>query len=277
MLRKIITMAAIATIGGLSIGASCQKAAETLRSSGLDLGSSGNKALSIGASAGDNLINKSWDEEDIGQAFAVSMTTSPGLFSDEKLNDYVTNVGLVIASVSGSQSIDFTFGIINSNEVSAVSGPNGYIFISRGAIAKMEDESELAGVLAHEIAHVIERHGMKALTNSRIGSFGADSVKTLSENQLVDEVTDVLNDYKGIVYNPSQEGESDRLAVKYLKAANYNPTGLERFIARELASVKTDLRSHPPTADRLEKLKAVIGPNPTGQRNAERFKAAVGK
>ncbi len=286
MIRKIITTSTIAILGGLCLGASCQKAADSLSRAGSSVGipvntSSGNssdvdKGIKI-TKAVVETANQNWNDEDIGQSVAVSLTARPGLDADTKLNDYVTSVGLIVASVTGRSDIDFTFGILNGTEANAISAPRGYIFITRGALSKMQDESELAGVLAHEIAHVVKDHGMDALRQKRGTNLLVKIAATAADNQMFDVVSEYVGDIIDIVYNPAQENDADALAVTYLKAANYDPTGLERFVSRELASAKPDLRSHPPTATRIAKLKAAAGANPTGQKNAERFKSVVTK
>ncbi len=281
MYRKIFSTIGVVALGMVCMGSSCQQAAR-------DMGKvAGDVTIASGGSHSDaqkfrqgtelvaGTVGQSWNERDIGEATAVSLTASPGLVTEEALNNYVSNVGITVASVVNRPDIDFTFGITNDNEVNALSAPTGFIFISRGALAKMQDESELAAVLAHEIAHVVKNHGMEALRNGRFGSLFLKGAQIASDDQMVDLLAQGADDIKGIIYNPQQESDADALAVKYLKDAGYDPSAMTRFLQREMASAKTDLRSHPPTADRVKKTQALVGPNPTGQKNAERYKQIV--
>src|SRR4029079_19055889 len=92
-------------------------------------------------------------QDEIGQAIAVAITNRYPLSSDTQLTDYVNLVGLTVASVAPNADINYSFGVLDTPEVGAYSAPGGYIFITRGALGMLQDESELAGVLAHEVAH----------------------------------------------------------------------------------------------------------------------------
>jgi predicted Zn-dependent protease len=251
MRNKIITTAALVIVCGLSLGSSCQKVADDLGKAtstvaqgfGMeqdDAEKLGNVTRVVGNTWGQN-----WNKQDIGESFAVSLTADPGVNELAALNTYVTNVGITIASVTGKQDLDFTFGVIEDDAVNAVSSPGGFIFVTRGALAQMQDESELAAVLAHEIAHVVKDHSWKTIEQKR----GVNLVRGLAE---------------------AATGE-------YIAKANYDTTALGRFIAREMASDHVDLKSHPPTEKRVAALKSLGATHPQGQKNAERFKRVMGR
>ncbi len=280
--QRVLKVAALSVLAAVCLGSSCQNASDKFGKMTGDIahqsGMSGSDSHKLGQGA-EMLVstaNQKWDANDIGESTAVSVTKSPGLVKDQKLTDYVMCVGLTVAAVTGRQDIDFTFGVMDDNaSVNAVSAPKGYIFITRGALLKMQDESELAAVLAHEIAHVVEDHGMESLKAGRMGSLVTGAAKIASDNQMVDFLADAANDMKGMVYNPKQETEADKLAVKYLAAAGYDAGALARFMEREMGSAKPDFRSHPPTAARITKLKQASAELPAGRKNGERFLASV--
>lgn len=281
MRNKIITTSALVVVCGLSLGSSCQKVADDLGKAtssvaqgfGMkqdDAEKLGNVTRVVGNTWGQN-----WNKQDVGESFAVSLTAKPGVDQDKALNTYITNVGITIASVAGHPELDFTFGVIEDSDVNAVSSPGGFIFITRGALAQMQDESELAAVLAHEIAHVVKDHSWKTIEQKR----GVNLVRGLAEaatgEEWVAAVGGVVSDIRDMTFNPDQESEADRMAVEYLAKANYDTTALGRFIAREMASDHVDMRSHPPTEKRVAVLKALGAKYPQGQKNAERFKAVM--
>jgi predicted Zn-dependent protease len=218
-----------------------------------------------------NTAGQNWDPQDIGETFAVSLTHDPGLVEDVSINTYVTNVGITIASVVGHPELDFTFGVLQDGQVNAVSGPGGFIFITRGALQRMQDESELAAVLAHEIAHVVKEHSWKTIRSKRGVNFTRDLTAAVSGEQWVHAVGGIISDLRDMTFNPEQESEADRLAVQYLSQANYDPTALARFLSREMTKGPVDMRSHPPTENRLRVLETLTRSLPSGQKNAERF------
>src|SRR5256885_606615 len=113
----------------------------------------------------------------MGESVAMAVTTQYPIVKDEKLNQYVTLVGLTLAARSSRPDANWLFAVIDTDEVNAFSGPDGYILVTRGAIRQMQDESQLAGVLAHEMTHVLEKHGLKAVQQAGY----ADALGTLAQ------------------------------------------------------------------------------------------------
>jgi predicted Zn-dependent protease len=149
--------------------------------------------------------------------------------------------------------------------------------ITRGAIATMQDESELAGVIAHEMAHVLNHDGFEAVKKARLtealveGASQAD--RRIAEfnqrsNMLVDKVLTAG-------WSQPQETKADSDAIKLLQEAGYDPTGLPRFLARMQqkggAGGAKPLGTHPGTADRISRTNSQIGANRAGVTNKERF------
>ncbi len=114
-----------------------------------------------------NLKNDQRVQQSLGESVALSALARYPLSNDEKLNKYVTMVGLALSEQCEDPGIDFQFGLLDSEDANAFAAPHGMIFITRGAIRLMQDESELAGVLAHEMEHVIEKHGLQSVANTQ--------------------------------------------------------------------------------------------------------------
>ncbi len=280
MYKKTFTMLALTVVGVMSLGSSCSNVTEGIARSG------GLSGLGIGDSRTDGLVQAgakgaqalgtydAGEQELTGQTIAASLFALPGVIDDDKLSSYVTKVGLAIVSVTGRNDIDYSFGILSDSKINAISAPRGYVFITKGALAQMKDESELAGVLAHEIAHVVKDHGMEAVRNDK----GIDALLTgagaATRNPWAQVGANLANKWKGVLYNPNQENDADKLAVKYLKDAGYDPTALERFLARTGTGSGGQFSSHPAIADRLTKLRTEAGAA-KGQQLADRFAASV--
>lgn len=179
------------------------------------------------------------EEVDFGREIAARILGRVDLLDNKSLNKYVNLVGKSIAIHSNRPEIDFRFAVLNTKEINAYSAPGGYIFITRGALELMEDESELAGVLAHEIAHVTERHIVKefniqASDESPVSAFarfiggGGDPAKAFF-NQAVDKALDIL--FKD-GYKRADEAESDKIAILLTTLAGYRNDGLLRYLKR---------------------------------------------
>ncbi|MBC7782551.1 MAG: M48 family metalloprotease [Burkholderiales bacterium] len=280
MNRKTIIMMAVTVVSAMSLGSSCDQMAGSIgRGVGMSGGGGGTDTAGlIQAGAKGVQAMGTFDpgeQELMGQTIAVSLASSPGLVEEEKLNAYVTKVGLTIVSVCGRSDIDFTFGVLNDSNVNAISAPRGYVFVTRGALAQAKDEAELAGVLAHEIAHVVKDHGVETVRNDKLLDAGLTGAAAAAKDPWLATGANLANRWKGVLYNPGQERDADQLAVKYLKAAGYDPNGLSRFLERTGAGRDKQFSSHPPTSDRVAKLQSLAGPNPPGQRLPERYAASV--
>ena len=198
-------------------------------------------------------------EDGIGQSVAVSLTNEYELSDDEELTRYVSMVGLTLADASDRPVGNWLFGVLESNEVNAYAAPNGYIFVTRGALERMRDESELAGVLAHEMTHVLNHHGLEAVKQSgfwqgaaKVGSAVSDDVAQFSG--AIDAGVDLIV-HKG--YGRAQEHDADRGAIELMVAAGYDPAGYVRFL-RKLEGGGGLFSTHPGGADRVQKVQSQI-------------------
>jgi beta-barrel assembly-enhancing protease len=208
-------------------------------------------------------------EVEIGRGIAATVAGRYRLLDDEALTRYVNLVGLAVAQQSPrAGEITFRFGVLDSDEVNAFAAPGGFILVTRGALAVLSSESELAGVLAHEIAHVDEKHILDGIRN-------ADMLRGVTEEaQLGGAVLDRINEFgSSLLFTGLERGdelESDSLAILYAVATGYRPDGLLRFllaIEEEQGAEPGRLRelraSHPPAGDRIEAIRrqlAALGP-----------------
>jgi predicted Zn-dependent protease len=233
--------------------------------------------VDAGLKAGSTLTLTEADEDEMGRAVAIAATNKWRLYDNPAVTKYVTLVGLTVTSASDKPDGNWIFGVLDTPDIGAYSGPNGYILVTRGAINAMQDEAELAAVLAHEISHVLDRDGMNAVKNAKLSEAGMQAASAADQrvaqfNQLSGQlVTKTLESG----WNQSQETSADEKAVRLLQASGYDPTGLPRFLQRlqqaQRGRGSKVFATHPGTADRISRTTAQIGSAKAGATNRDRF------
>jgi predicted Zn-dependent protease len=218
--------------------------------------------------------------DSIGQSVTMSIAAQNGGVSrDNRLNDYVSLVGMTVVNASPWADRPVHFAVINSPIVNAYSAPNGYVLITTGALAQIQDESELAGVLAHEVGHVVHEHGLAAVRRANLLKAGVTLASTNSSYAQLSGVSDYLVDFlTKQAFDQPAEMEADDSAIQYVTAAGYDPNGYVRFLQR-LAVVQAGggglFSTHPATADRIKRATANIarsGYDGGGKRLDARFR-----
>jgi predicted Zn-dependent protease len=211
------------------------------------------------------------DEQDeivIGQQVSEKIRAKYGVAQDPEVHKYVALVGSVLARKSSRPGLPWQFIVLDTDGVNALAAPGGYIHITRGALALMKSEAELAGVLGHEIAHVTRKHTIKAIEKDKSIQTGLTksntSAKLKDSPELLQRVVDKV--YEGVFagFGRAEELESDADGPVIAVQAGYAPTGLPQFLrALELRNKDSDQKqglfaSHPEMAERLEKLDAAV-------------------
>lgn len=209
-------------------------------------------------------------ETELGRAFSTALHQYYDLFYDPITLSYIRRTGSKIVSETG-QARHFSFFIINDSEINAFAGPNGVIGINTGLITEAKSEDELASVVAHEIAHVTQRHLSRTFEYQN--NISVTNIASLIAAILVgtQDPSAGIATYMGAMGLSIQqqlknsrihESEADYFGIKYLYKAGYNPYAMSDFFGRlEQASqlyefkVPEILRTHPVTADRLAKAK----------------------
>ncbi|MDD2805859.1 MAG: M48 family metallopeptidase [Elusimicrobiales bacterium] len=225
------------------------------------------------------------EEVALGAKTRDSVIKQYGRRADPVLEAYVAGVGRKLAAVCDRRELDYSFYVLDTDMVNAFAAPGGYIFVTRGILKAMSDESELAGVLGHEIGHVTARHSMKALEKQygyqaliNIASIAAG--KDLSGLQ---QYSDFLAGALLAGYGRDNEFQADSLGARYAMAAGYDPRGTADFFRKlekmEGGKKANDLEklfmSHPPTKERIKRVEAQSASAAGGERNPAGYAEAV--
>lgn len=204
------------------------------------------------------------DEIALGESISLKIRSIYGVEQDVDATRYVSLVGLVVADKSDRRDLPYRFIILDSDQINAFAAPGGFIHITRGALASMKDEAELAGVLGHEIGHVTEKHTINGIKKMR-GIELAEGQTTLRGNAAVlDKVADQMTDAILAGFGRKEELESDEVGVEFAYDAGYDPNGLMRFLETlKKSNEREDSRSglfasHPETDERIKKLEKQI-------------------
>ncbi|MDB4949349.1 MAG: putative Zn-dependent protease containing repeat [Gemmatimonadetes bacterium] len=170
-------------------------------------------------------------EIEIGRNIASTLAGRYHVVHDTALVGYVNLVGQVVARMSPrANEITFRFDVLDSDDVNAFAAPGGYVFVTRGALAMMQSEAELAGVLAHEIGHVDAKHVLEKIQR-------ADMLKSVRQEAdltgpLLDQVADLGAGAIFTGFDRREEMEADSLGQVYAAAAGYRSNGLATFLTR---------------------------------------------
>jgi predicted Zn-dependent protease len=229
---------------------------------GVNLGS----AAGVAMSANDALREISEPEEiAMGNDIAAALLGAAPLVNSRDQQIYVNDVGRWLALHSGRPDLPWKFGILDASTVNAFATPGGNVFVSRGLIAQMHSESELAGVLAHEISHVVLKHHLKDIQKNATKNMALD-IASLKAGGLAGHAAQAVArvGLEGFVRGLSREDEmqADRLGVVIAARAGYDPYGLP-IVLQTLAALPQDdsslgqfLHTHPAPSDRLAALEA---------------------
>lgn len=238
------------------------------------------KALDVGKQASEATREYSVEEEvALGEGIAAGFLGAVRLHPDERLQRYVNRAGRWLASQTEKPDLPWTFGVIDTESVNAFAMPGGTVMVSHGLVRRLTSESELAGVLAHEIAHVLRRHQLSAIQSDAGWGAAAAVARTVAEERIARRggpATDIKASLAGAGVDLVRDGlflrpldrrmeyEADRIGVVIAARAGYDAYGLVAVLGTlaqlkpEESAASLSLSTHPSAAERLEELEKAV-------------------
>ncbi|MDP2805737.1 MAG: M48 family metalloprotease [Gallionellaceae bacterium] len=206
------------------------------------------------------------EEIAIGRQISGNLLGAAALVKDALLQRYVNNVGRWVASQSERPDLPWHFGVIESNDVNAFAAPGGYIFVTLGLYRLLQSEADLAGVLGHEVGHVIQKHHLKILQQSKLLEAGSNALtSSVGNNSAVQKLIGSGAEIVSRSLDKGAEFEADRIGVVLATRAGYDAYGLPSVLqqighsAKDDGSVALLFKTHPHPDARLDKLSIAMG------------------
>jgi predicted Zn-dependent protease len=165
-------------------------------------------------------------EIELGREEHAKILQQFGRYDDLALQDYVTRIGQRIAAVSHRPQLQYTFTVLDSEEVNAFALPGGYVYITRGIMAYLNSEAELVAVLGHEVGHVTARHSVRQQTGAMATGVGATVIGILTGSGDLASVANMAGTALVSGYGRDMELEADDLGAQYLERLGYDPDAM---------------------------------------------------
>lgn len=226
-----------------------------------------NRIFSIGRDAVTAVAGVSEPEElKIGREVAGRMLGTAPLVNDAALQSYVNRVGRWVATQSERPDLPWRFAVINTASINAFAAPGGYVLLTRGLYEILDNEAQLAGVLAHEIAHIVRRHHVTVMQKSAALSAGAQLAQRDNRSVLLNNMIGSGAEVFARGLDKSAEHEADAMGVVLAARAGYNPFGLVDVLHKLEARSADDgtlallFKTHPAPGERLEQLGVALTP-----------------
>jgi beta-barrel assembly-enhancing protease len=206
-------------------------------------------------------------ELEMGQQYAAEINRQLPILNDATVNRYINDLGRTIAQ-RGARQIPYTFYVVNSDQINAFAVPGGFVYLNRGLIERTRNMTELAGVLAHEIAHVEHRHGVEQMERAQTANLGLTAAYVLLGRQPSGLESAAINIGGGVYFaghSRAAENEADASAVDLLVASGISPAGLPTFFnvllsdqQRTPSRVEQWFSTHPLTTDRVQHTQSLV-------------------
>ena len=225
---------------------------------------------------GKNILDATKDvdekqEAEIGREYAALLVGAAPLLANADVQRYVNRVGRWVSLHTERPDLSWQFGVLDSNNINAFATPGGYVLITKGLLERLKNEAELAGVLAHETAHVVKKHHLNAMKKGKGVEAGANVVSMYLEQQgqrsaaakekLVGGMKEIM--LRGL--DKEDEFEADRMGVVIAARAGYDPFGLPSVLQmlQSLNPKDSELSlmfaTHPDPGSRLDALDRAVG------------------
>jgi predicted Zn-dependent protease len=235
------------------------------------------------AAAAISLLSVS-DEIKLGREAQSQVRKEVPQLTDRTVTSYVTTLGRALAARAPGPKYPYSFSVANYRELNAFALPGGPVWIHRGIIHAARNESQLAGVIAHEVAHIAQRHAADQITKQLVANGLLGLLGALLGNdggaRTAQIGAQILAGGYMLKFSRDDEREADRIGMRILQNAGWDPRGMADFMeilrreqGRDPGSVEVFLSSHPAPGERAEALRREIGKQVKGRRDSGTFRA----
>ncbi len=235
------------------------------------------------ATGGLKLVSVS-DEITIGRKAQQEVRQQVPRLRDAAINNYIASLGRKVAARADGPRFPYSFDVANYREINAFALPGGPIWIHRGTIDAARSEAQLVGVIAHEVAHIANRHAAEQITKGTMANVGLGLLGALlgsgTSAQLAQLGAGVAANATMMKFSRDHEREADMKALRYMKSAGYDPRGMVEFLqllraqqGRDPGSVQTFFASHPAPSDRVRRLEQEANGLAGGRRDSQSFQS----
>jgi predicted Zn-dependent protease len=224
------------------------------------------------------------DEIAIGKQAQAQVRRETPELRDATVQAYVARIGRRLAAQARGTRYPYSFSVANYREINAFALPGGPVWINRGAIEASKTESQLAGVLAHEIAHISQRHSARQLSNAMVTNLGLSLLGALLGNSGGATAANVAARYVAsgafLKFSRDDERDADRVGAAIMARAGWDAHGMIELMQtirdqerRDPTSVEVFFSNHPSPGDRIGELNRVVSKRRTGTRDSAAFQS----
>lgn len=203
-------------------------------------------------------------EIELGEGIASNLLGAAPLLKNQRVQKYVNNVGMWLALQTERPNLPWRFGVLDDNDVNAFAAPGGYIFVTKGLLAQMRSEAELAGVLAHEMSHILRKHYLEAIKKGArtglIAEFAGQALEGRGADPAFRKLVSAGTEVYARGLDKDDEFEADRMGVVIATRAGYDPYGLPAVLQTlqgmnaQDSSLALLFKTHPALGERLSLL-----------------------
>jgi predicted Zn-dependent protease len=206
-------------------------------------------------------------EVNLGRQVAAEVDRQAKFIDDPIVTEYINRIGQNIALHSDAK-IPFTIKVLDSDDVNAFALPGGFFYVNKGLILAADNEAEIVGVMAHEIAHVAARHGVEQASKATIANYAMIPLifMTGGLGAIAYNAAQIGVPLAFLKFSRGVEGEADKLGAQYTWSAGYDPNSLVSFFEKLEKKDKSKpgtlsklFGTHPPTPDRIAKVRELLG------------------
>ncbi|HWP42726.1 MAG TPA: M48 family metallopeptidase [Blastocatellia bacterium] len=206
----------------------------------------------------------------LGRQIAADVDRQAKYIDDPVITEYINRVGQNIV-LNSDAKVPFTIKVLDSDDVNAFALPGGFFYVNKGLILAADNEAEIAGVMAHEIAHVAARHGVEQASKAQIANYAMIPLifMTGGLGAIAYNAAQIGVPLAFLKFGRGSEKEADKLGAQYAWASGYDPQSLITFFEKlekkdkdKPGTLSKLFRSHPPTPDRIEAVRELVAKFP---------------